>query len=123
MQQPPPAAPAKTVSGGSKSTRLVAMTSLGLDRVVVYRLRRLGPGIVRLRQLPSRHALQYAIGMLDRVHMPVVLFNHVDGSTHLLSEEIYVHAFPQPQRGVGVPEVGLCRARHALRAFAQIRFV
>ena len=46
----------KTASGGSWSTRLVALTSFGFI-VGLCRFRRLGLGVVRLRQLPSRHAL------------------------------------------------------------------
>ena len=69
LRQPPPAAPAKTASGGSKSTLLVALASFGL--IVSRRcFRRLGLDIVRLRQLPPRHALQHTVGMLNRVHMP-----------------------------------------------------
>jgi hypothetical protein len=51
-----------------------------------------------------------------------VAFNHVDGGSHLLGEEIHVHAFLQSQRGIGVPET-IRRTRYALRAFAQLRFV
>src|SRR5580700_7639127 len=54
--------------------------------------------------------------------MPVVLLNHMDGSSHLLGEEIHVHAFLQSQRGIGVPEA-IRRTRNTLRAFAQIRLV
>ena len=54
--------------------------------------------------------------------MPVVLLDHVDGGSHLLGKEIHVHAFLQAERGVGVPEA-IGRARNALRAFAQLRFV
>ena len=111
----------KTASGGSQSAQLAAPTSFGL---IVSRcsFRRLGLGVVRLRQFPSRHALQHAVGVLDGVHMPVVLLNHVDGSSHLLGEEVHVHTFLQSERGVGMPEA-IGRAWHALRAFAQIRFV
>jgi len=42
--------------------------------------------------------------------------------SHLLGKEIHVHAFLQSQCGVGVPEA-IGRARHALRAFGQLRFV
>ena len=56
LRRPPPAAPARTASGGSWSTRPVALTSFGFI-VGLCRFRRLGLGVVRLRQFPSRHAL------------------------------------------------------------------
>lgn len=86
--------------------------------------RRFSPGNVnfRVRQLPSHHALQHAVGVLDGVHMPVVFLDHVNGGSHLLGKEIHVYAFLQAERGVGMPEA-VSGARHALRAFAQIRFV
>ena len=88
------------------------------------RLRRLGFGVIRgrLRQLPTRHALQHAVGVFDGVHMPVVAFNHVDRSSHLLGEEIHVQALLQSERRVGMPET-IRRTRNALRAFAQICLV
>jgi hypothetical protein len=46
-----------------------------------------------MRQLPSRHALQHSVGMLDGVHMPIVLLDHVGGSTHLLRKKIYIYTF------------------------------
>ena len=88
------------------------------------RFRRFSSGNVhfRVRQLPSRHALQYTVGVLDGVHMPVVFLDHVNGSSHLLGKEIHIHAFLQSQRGIGMPEA-ISGARNALRSFAQIRFV
>jgi len=121
LRQPPPAAPAKKASGSLWSTRLVALTSFGFI-VGLCRFRRPGLGVVRLWQLPSCHALQHAVGVLDGVHVSIVGFNHVDGSSHLLGQEIYVHAFLQPERGVGVTEA-IGRARDALGAFAQFCFV
>src|ERR1039458_392390 len=53
---PPPAAPVKHDFGGSRSTRLVALTSFGFI-VGLCRFRRLSLGVVRLREFPSRHAL------------------------------------------------------------------
>src|ERR1035438_9382265 len=53
---PPPAAPVKHGFGGSRSTRLVALTSFGFI-VGLCRFRRLSLGVVRLREFPSRHAL------------------------------------------------------------------
>ena len=111
----------KTASGGSRSAQLVALTSFAFV-VCLCRFRRLRPGLVWLRQLPSRHALQHAVGVLDGVHVSVVAFNHVDGSSHLLGKEIHVHTFLQAERGIGVPEA-IGRARDALSSFAQIRFV
>jgi hypothetical protein len=99
----------------------VALTSL-IFIVCLRRFRGLGPGIVWLRQLPSRHALQHAVGVLDGVHVSVVAFNHVDGGSHLFGKEVHVYTFLQSQRGIRVPEA-IGRARNALRAFAQIRFV
>jgi hypothetical protein len=89
-----------------------------------YRFRRSLPGIIwlRVRQFPSRDALQHAVAVLHCVHMPVVLLNHLNGRSHLLGKEIHVHALLQPERGVGMPEA-IGRALHALRAFAQIRLV
>ena len=101
--------------------RLAALTSFR-PIVNLCRLHRLGLAIVRLRQFPPRHPLQHAVGVLDGVHVSIVGFNHVDGSSHLLGKEIHVHAFLQSERSVGVPEA-IGRARHALRAFAQFRFV
>ena len=90
--------------------------------VCLCRFRRLRPDLVWLRQLPTRHALQHPVRVLNGVHVSIVAFDHVDGSSHLLGKKIHVHAFLQAERGIRVPET-ICRAWHALRAFAQIRFV
>src|ERR1035441_1010908 len=100
---PPPAAPVKHGFGGSRSTRLVALTSFGFI-VGLCRFRRLSLGVVRLRQFPSRNALQHTVGVLDGVHVSIVAFNHEDRSSHLLGEEIHVYSFLQSERGVGMPE-------------------
>src|SRR6202789_192090 len=76
----------------------------------------------RNRTIPRPRRRKHTVGVLDGVHVSIVAFNHVDGSSHLLSEEIHVHAFLQSERGVGVPEA-IRRTRNALRAFAQIRLV
>jgi len=92
LRQPPQRLRPKTASGGSRSAWRVALTSFAF--IVCLRcFRCLGLGIVRLQHLPSRHALQHAVGVLDRIHMPVVLLNHMDGSFHLLGKKIHVHAF------------------------------
>jgi hypothetical protein len=62
------------------------------------------------------------VGVLDGVHVSAVAFNRVDGSSHLLSKEIYVHAFLQAEGCVGMPEA-IGRARHALRALAEMCLV
>jgi hypothetical protein len=54
-----------------------------------------------VRQLPFRHALQHAAGVIDRIHMPAVLLDHVDGGSHLPGKEINVYAFLQAERGIG----------------------
>ena len=56
LRQPPPAALAEAASGGSWSTRLVALTPFGFI-VGFCRFRRLGPGVVRLCGFPPLHAL------------------------------------------------------------------
>ncbi len=43
----------------------------------------------------TRHALQHTVGVLDRIYVSIVAFNHVDGGSHLLGKEIHVHAFLQ----------------------------
>jgi hypothetical protein len=75
-----------------------------------------------LRQLPSRHAPQHAVGVLDGVHVSVVAFNHVDGGSHLFGKEVHVYAFLQAEGCIGMAEV-IGRARHVLCALAQIRLV
>ena len=40
--------------------------------------------------LPSGQALNNALGILDRVNMPVVILDHLRGRTHLLRQKIDV---------------------------------
>jgi hypothetical protein len=48
--------------------------------------------------------LENALGILDRVHVAVVIFDHLDGRTHLLGEEIHINPLRQPEGRVGMPE-------------------
>jgi hypothetical protein len=44
-------------------------------------------------RFPSGHPLQNALGILDGVHMPVVIFDHLNRRSHLLRKNINIHAF------------------------------
>jgi PLD-like domain len=79
---------APTEKNGQTSS--IAVASSPAFVMCLRRFRRLGLGVVRLRQLPTCHALQYAVGVLDGVHVSVVAFDHVNGSSHLLGKEIHV---------------------------------
>ena len=68
--------------------------------------------------LPTTHSLQHAVGMFDRVHMTIMVFDHLDRRSHLLGEEINVDTFAQAERGIGVAEA-ISRARNAVGAFPQ----
>ena len=58
--------------------------------------------------------------MLDRIHMAVVGFDHLDRRAHLLRQEIHIHPFGQPERGVGMPEA-INTAALSARAGKQLR--
>ena len=53
---------------------------------------------------PARQAHKDPLRVLDRVHMAIMLLNHLDGCAHLFRQEIDIHALGQPERGVGMPE-------------------
>lgn len=105
------------------SGRSALLVALPLSRVItrLCRFRRLGlrVGFINLRHFPPGHALQHAICMLDGIHMAVMILDHLDRGSHLLSKKINVYALLQAERGVGVPET-IGRARNSLCTFAQI---
>lgn len=103
LRQPPPAAPATNGFGSSRSARPAALTSLRFV-VSLSGLRCFGLSIVLHLRLPACHPLQHAVRVLDRVHMPIVTFDHLHRSPRLLRQKVHVHTFLQPQRGIGVPE-------------------
>src|SRR5690606_14757108 len=59
------------------SSRRCASCSIIIQRIVHHRL-------------PSAHALQYPVGMFDRVHMTIMLFDHFDRCAHLLRKDINI---------------------------------
>ena len=80
------------------STRLAFRVGRLRGLLRLDRLRRLGVGFgqclggVGHNGVPSLHAHQHAVGVLDGVHMAVMLLDHLNGRAHLLREEIHVHA-------------------------------
>src|SRR5580658_603929 len=54
--------------------------------------------------VPSAHALEHKVCMLDGVDVAIMLFDHLNRSSHLLGQEIHVHPLGEPEGGVGMPE-------------------
>jgi hypothetical protein len=54
--------------------------------------------------LPSGHALENALGIVDRIDMAVMLLDHLHRRAHLLGQEIDIHPLRKPERGVGMPK-------------------
>jgi hypothetical protein len=44
------------------------------------------------------NALSHAVGVLDRVHVSIVAFNHVDRSSHLLGKDMERGEMPRAAR-------------------------
>jgi hypothetical protein len=57
-----------------------AVSNVGCNsqkQTVAAAFRLIGLGIVRFRHFPSRFSLQHVVGVLDGIHMPGVMLNHV----------------------------------------------
>ncbi len=68
--------------------------------------------------VPSADAHQHAVGMLNGVHMAIMLLDHFDRCAHLLGENVNIHPGGEPQRGIGMAEA-IGGAGNAARTLAQ----
>ncbi len=48
---------------------------------------------IRVHRFPAASPHQHAVGVLDGIHMAVVVFDHFDRGAHLFGQDIHVHAF------------------------------
>src|ERR1700720_2258402 len=62
-------------------------------------------------RLPSWFPLQNTLGILGRRAVAVIVFDHLDGCSHLFCQEINVNAFHQAVGGIGVAETIAAAAR------------
>ena len=53
---------------------------------------------------PAANAHQHAVGVLDGIHMSIMVFDHFDRGAHLFGKDINVHSLAKPECGVGVAE-------------------
>lgn len=59
--------------------------------------------------------------MFHSVHMAVMLFDHFDRSSHLLSKNVHIDAFGKAEGRIGVPEA-IGRTGNTARPYPQVRF-
>jgi hypothetical protein len=93
------------------------------------RLSRVGGGFfnvafgihVGVHGLPSANAHQHAVGVLDGIHMAIMVLDHLDRGAHLFGQNIDVHALAKPEGGVGVAEA-IGRTGDAVRPHPQVSF-